>query len=191
MRRLILIAALAVAAPAQATTVFGLTFGQPLALPECVRNPTLPQSYAIEQPSLCQMHAEWHGPAGLTESEVAFPRASAPSMVSSLTIEVFSTGGLVGGARFQTAGIDDQDAVLSGLTAKYGKPDHLDRPIVRNRVGGTFEAINATWSKPDLFVEFQSAPVRIDFGSVTIETPTVKALWDARDKTRADQRTPL
>lgn len=173
------------------TTVFGLTFGQPLALPECVRNSITPSIYEPVQPVTCQRMDGRGGPAEISAVRVVFPPDSAPSLVHEDAVDVYLVNNALGGIEYETIGIEDQQLVLDQLTAKFGRPDHLERPAVQNRAGAAFTAIRATWSKPDMFVEYQSAPVRLDLRFVSIETPAVKALRDAFYKRQADQRTPL
>lgn len=69
-----------------------------------------------------------------------------------------------------TAGFTHQEALLSALSAKFGKPSKLERTPVTTGVGAKFERISAEWSGANLHVHYFGMLSSIDEGSIAVRT---------------------
>lgn len=67
-------------------------------------------------------------------------------------------------------GIRRQETVASALVEKYGKPHHIERTNLQNRMGAKFTATSMVWSFRGLHVEFDPVGETLDDGSVTIKS---------------------
>lgn len=185
MRTVLLALALSAALPAVAQeplTLFGIPFNQPLSMPECpwkdVRDYMSRDRKATKREynnihfsdALCYtQHRNIGQPPTDGNVSFVFPLSKAPSMGR-------LSGRLVQG-RLQrmtvyTSGIDSQTSDFATLTQKFGEPTTLKRPSVQNRMGATFETIEAEWTLPGgVTVAFGSTLTKIDEGIVIITTP--------------------
>lgn len=178
---------LLVAAAAQ--TVFGIALGEPLQMPECGRDEF--RSYKRPETAACRSYTNQRPDERWSRQTIQFPIASSPAIARSGMANVFLQNGVVVGVEFDTFGVEDQDAVLSDLTGKYGKPAQLERMPGQTRSGAAVNTIAADWRVPGAYVSFFSAPFRIDLGRVTVLASAAKAQSDVDAQAARAKRTPL
>jgi hypothetical protein len=161
--------------------VFGFEIGKPLGIPECKRHPLDPNIYAEYQQVTCE-NPEPNADHGYTHNIVRFSTSDRPRMVKGNLFYAIESQGVLIGARFDTNGIQYQNAIFSDLKAKYGKPTALRTSGAQNGFGASFGVIHAIWKRPGLIVIFDGATDELDEGSVTIDTPEaakIRAAWEA------------
>jgi hypothetical protein len=163
-------------------TLFGIPFNQSLAIPECpwkdVRDYMSRDRKATKREynnihfsdTLCYtQHRNIGQPPTDGNVSFVFPLSKAPSMGR-------LNGRLVNG-RLQrmavyTHGISAQASDFEMLTQKFGQPTKLNRPAVQNRMGASFDTIEAEWALSDgISVLYGSALTKIDEGIVIVSTP--------------------
>lgn len=89
---------------------------------------------------------------------------------------------------FWTLGLSSQKYDLGALIAKFGQPTEVTMPKVQNKMGATFETIEAAWKLPnDMTVVFRSVDGSIDRGQVVIATLAGNAEFNAALKTVLDK----
>ena len=181
--------------------VFGLMkIGEKFILPEC---PTYPSGgYKITVETICWKNiraaADYStqkkkkkkkdepaaaAPQALTDTVyVAFPFSEQPLLVNGSSVVASVIDGVLESIGFNTAGVDNQEFVLSKLKEKYGKPT-VNNPLkVQNHLGATFESVEALWKFDNLIVRFNSTENSLDSGLVNIDSPKgVKHREDALD----------
>lgn len=166
---LILFGNFATAAPDM--TVFGLTIGEPVRLPECVQFSsalTHPGLYSQDQPVTCKKSInllkakKFH--------EIVFGLSSAPTWVHG-TLQILESEGNLIGVSFFTNGFAEQDKVLRKLTEKYGTPTALTTSTKQDGYGVKLKALDATWKLEGLRVHFTGVVNQADQGFVSIDTP--------------------
>lgn len=186
--------------PSSATepfSVFGIPFGAPFEVPECPwresRNYLSPDRTAKQREYTQTSYSGTDGPcfvqslrnigSPIPEGDnvsVLFPLKDSPSMSKRGHLTLRIVGGKTDHMTFETRGITAQELDLESLQAKFGTPDTLNRPKAQNRMGATFETVEAVWSLAgDISVTYLSATDRIDEGVVVITTP---------DGTQAERR---
>lgn len=163
-------------------TLFGISFNQPIAVPECpwkdVRDYMSRDRKATKREynnvhfsdTLCYTQYMNIGqpPTDGTVSFV-FPLSKAPSM-GRLSGRVVA--GRLARVKIYTRGISTQTSDFEALTQKFGQPTTLRRPTVQNRMGASFDTIEAEWKLSDgVSVVYGSALTKIDDGIVVISTP--------------------
>ncbi len=95
------------------------------------------------------------------------------------------SGGRLSYMQVDTRGIRTQSQDLSALTQKFGKPDYLAQPKVQNRMGASFETIEANWNlQSGVTVSYSSTTNSIDEGIVIIATQNGLAADRLRHETR-------
>ena len=151
------------AAHAADASVFGLTFGQPLQMPECERS--VGGDYAVMTRQTC-----FQNRSGGKHTSIQFPLSQRPRIMAGDTIKCILIAGKLEGIEFKTLGAPDSDRVLTELVNKYGKPSALDRTVVKNRMGAQFDNVDASWNLPNLRVSFLGVIDKIDSGIVTVQT---------------------
>lgn len=158
----------AVATP-QVETVFGIEVGKPLSAPECQKG----RWGFAEAPTsgMC-----WTGSESTTESPLGAVRSAhfkfAPDAQPQIAINVEATliDGNVERVEFQTLGTLAIPVVMDALRAKYGKPSAEKKVPVQNRMGATFESVEAEWLRGGLSIVYLGVTHQIDRGVVTIDT---------------------
>jgi hypothetical protein len=152
-------------------TVFGLALGQDFSLPECKKSS---YGYSIATDYVCYERLfgkeKLSHPIVTETVMVRFPISESPSIAKGGVINVRIIDGKLEGIAFNTMGTRDADVVLGKLKEKYGEPKVFIPKTVQNRLGASFDAFDAAWSRPDLQVLFQSVSSSLDSGLVTIDT---------------------
>jgi hypothetical protein len=179
MTRMLCIALLSIGfsiANAADMRVFGFEFGKPIRLPECQLQPNLDEGqkiYLYAQEATClevrprniDDRTSW---TWLRFSEADWPQTTLDAPMMTI---IQSDAGALLGVRFQTSGVQYQDAIYDGLRAKYGKPTQFAKFRAQNAFGAASTVIHAKWSLPGLRVVFDGADTTFDSGTVTIDTP--------------------
>lgn len=105
---------------------------------------------------------------------VTFPFDEQPALSSRSEIVVLIVDGALEGLGFNTSGIGNQEYVLAKLKEKYGEPSVYKPLTLQNRLGATFDALEAVWTFDNLIVRFSSAENSLDSGLVNIDSPKGK-----------------
>jgi hypothetical protein len=163
-------------------TLFGIPFNQPISVPECpwkdARDYMSRDRKATKREynnthfsdALCYtQHLNIGQPPADGKISFVFPLSKAPSMgrVSGRLVN-----GRLARVEIYTRGISAQASDFEMLTQKFGQPTTLRRPTVQNRMGASFDTIEAEWKLPDgSSVVYGSALTKIDDGIVIISTP--------------------
>lgn len=177
------------AAQAGAADFMGVELGQPFAMPECVAGKYTGYEFEWERPVRpCWKHA--YGDPGEplpaeSKFQIAFVAAKDKSPPGIKSANLVVIDGKVEGVLAFTTGLESQDELLEGLTSKFGKPATLNRSDWQNRMGATFEGIDAEWSADGATVSFLGIGSRVDGGIITAYTP-VGAARESAD--RAEQK---
>src|SRR5882724_1724465 len=178
-----LIMVLCATATAQDMTVFGMRFGQPLAIPECLTkgsysidyepfpNQTCYERLIVYELFSAQLHKRYDKkhpppalpPLGTEEVRIHYPVLERPE-ISNTTLGAILIDARLEGITFGTRGTADADSVLEKLKAKYGTSPTLISNTVQNRLGASFDAFYALWIFPDLRVGFHSVSDTLDRG---------------------------
>lgn len=196
-RRIVGVAVLAAAVGAKAQEppmLFGIAFNQPLAMPECEwktreklrfsrKEPkTMENYYTSMWPKEGNCYKRPMNKVGSTEPlnnetvSIEFPLSKQP------TLGNYVAGHVVGG-RLQrlwltTGGISTQERDLQLLKEKFGQPATLLTPKQQNRMGATFDTIEAEWKLPgDITATYGSAVGKITEGTFIVATPAGQASY--------------
>lgn len=152
-------------------SVFGLQLGQPLGIPECVKDiggyPGVTDKICFERLAPRQHET---GPVVSDTIRIRFPMLSLPSYVNGSAIIGQVLNGRLEGTGFNTHGVLDQDVALDALKEKYGAPDTYSPTTVQNGMGATFKVFVATWQTADVVVTFRSTTGKTNSGLVNIDT---------------------
>lgn len=158
-------------AHADEMTAFGLPLAQEFSLPECKKGV---YGYSTGTDYVCFQRLfgrEKQSGQIVTESvRIRFPIADSPSIVRGGELIARIIDGKLEGLGFNTFGIRNADIVLGKLKEKYGDPEVFAPHTVKNALGASFEAFDASWSKINLRVHFQSVSGSLDSGLVQIDT---------------------
>lgn len=158
-------------------TVFGLTLGAPLTLPECTQRMIGTTAvYETYQSVTCAQKPHPMNTYGQPVRVIDFPKATKPLILSNFYLIALESGGNLVGVRFATNGISDQEFDLTVLTNKYGKPTSIVRNKVQNKMGAVFESIEASWNFSDLTVTLKGSNGELNFGEITVDTPIASKL---------------
>lgn len=195
MRRFIALAGI-IAVPALAAepiTVFGITIGTQLNLPECATSVIAGRRvYNSTHPAICSEAARPdQNTADVSWSRVNFPGDQAPLIAKWPYVNAYIYRGVVEGIEFPTAGVSSQDVVLDQLTQKFGQPSSMRRVPVQNAMGATFQSYEAEWRLPTLRVTFRGSVRTLDMGRVEMCSPVLCDLRTAADAVRANRRQGL
>lgn len=196
-------AALAIAAapatPAQAgepaeTAIYGIALFKPFtAMPECpYKQGNYPGAHPyytgmFETPYPCFQHINQSrigaAPTGTEKLYVTYPLGKFPEMYNGLRVSVID--GVVHGIYLGTLGINTQAHDYALLERKFGKPQVRRTVTVQNRMGATFQVIEAGWQRPEgVSLSFRGATDQLDAGEVIATTRQE----GAREQAKLDQQ---
>lgn len=178
--------------------VFGIALGEPLVLPDCPTRGVFPfekvddLAWAVD-PMTC---AEFSRPSREGDTDVGFrflPKERPSFLYTESHQDKDDTpyfvatmlDGKVISITTRTDGVFVEDAVLAKLQAKYGKPTTIERYPISTAAGGSFEAVNATWSFTDLKVVYKGTVDEVFNGTIDFYSKEGEAA-KARAKTRSD-----
>lgn len=177
-RRLIAAIGFAAAAHAQQPMpmdAFGFTFGRPLALPECAKQP-FGAMYAASTRVACVQLSK----ADAQAVTIQVPYSERPGISKSHLIGArLDAAGNLALLVVTTPGITTQDAAFSELVSKYGQPTSSDSVPLVNATGGRFDAVVAAWRSPTLEVQFYGM-VSSNTGQIIIGRPAAIAEREAK-----------
>lgn len=154
-------------------SVFGIAFGQPLAIPECPKYGSGSFiRYGFSKEACWQRPVDAAGCTPIIDGYVGveFPVLTLPYWTRTSGVTVRVVAGRAEGARIYTSGINGQDAALQALTDKYGKPSSSLNTDVQNRMGAQYTSLNSSWKVGDLTVVLLGTTGRLDEGEVEIST---------------------
>lgn len=160
MLSVILAASLAVLPP-----VLGVVVGAPLQLPECAK------ADGFVHPKDCWMR--WPGTKDARELEMSNETEAHTPFVRGVTLEL--EDGVVVAMTIRTTGIGSQDETLKAMIAKFGRPTHVVRDRLQNRMGARYVGLRASWSRPGYVVRFDSTESDLDNGAIEINTAGYEA----------------
>lgn len=158
--------------------VFGIDLGKPIQLSECESETKYGYTSYKSLVSKTCVQNKWYKYLGY-EKEVrtaTFTRDECPYFVMGCQITLLEIDDNLEGVEFSTHGLQDQEAVFSALTEKYGKPSHYNKSRVQNKMGASFDSILASWKRGGIFVTMYGTFLRLDDGRVTIDTVKGDAL---------------
>ncbi len=175
-------------------TIFGIQFNQAIAVPECPWK-EVRDSFSRDRKATKREYSNLYFSETLCYTQLSnigqppkdgnvgfiFPLSKEPSMGR-------LGGRLVNGRLVRmsiyTRGIGAQASDFETLTNKFGQPTTLKRPTVQNRMGASFDTIEAEWKLPgEVSVVYGSALTKIDEGIVIVSTPT----GDAAEKSAQEE----
>ncbi|MDR3409665.1 MAG: hypothetical protein P4L87_01765 [Formivibrio sp.] len=105
---------------------------------------------------------------------------------------VTTKNGKIISAMAVTKGVTVQDDLYQMLVVRYGKPTHVKRTAVQNRMGATFQKIDVLWAKSWGSVTFESFGDNLDEGSIigSINEAAIPAVTAALANIDAASATP-
>jgi hypothetical protein len=135
-----------------ALTVYGVTFNEPVNLPECETWSVGRLSYVPTPPKngpCLERQSALVGSESPLENEhvmVRFPVAQAPEMPKFGNLSLDIVEGRVQRVFFLTKGLARQETDLRLLTEKFGKPHSQESEVMQNSLGASFTVVTATWN---------------------------------------------
>lgn len=171
-------AASAEAASPQKVEVYGVTVGEPFTVPPCAQNGSY-DTYEAATDFTC-FWTEKPEAVAKPDGELLIKFASPAAFTTTGTIGVVVLSGIVNSIEVETTGTDSGEQVLALIAAKIGRPISIHRGPIQNAFGAQFTQIEAMWKIGDVTVEFNSAPERIDEGTLTASTPAGNSFLDAK-----------
>lgn len=168
-------------------TIFGMTLGKPLSIPNC-ENDRETASVGLcfkeppkEMPSSFEVMLTRNKMPGWLQFDANDPDTYYP-------VIDYVIDGVLEGATIKTSGIKSIDDVMSDLRGKYGKPTEIKRTKVKTTIGAEFESVSAKWILPSLYVSYDGTADSIDLGLITILTPKGLDFLNEQDKTSRNDR---
>lgn len=164
-------------------SVFGLSLGEKLAMPECPHETKGGVNLYIDTSAVAAFDGRtlskqtcfehWDTalvgqPARTEKVGIEFPEGESPSIAAKVSALVID--GLLESVFFSTAGFSTQDQVLVALRKKYGTPTKTSETKKQNALGAVFSSHFAVWKFANLTVEFRGTTDQIDDGLVNIDT---------------------
>lgn len=153
-------------------TVFGITLGESLSLPQCK-----------DRSSVEEMCFEYE--IFSKDLTIKFPPSECPDYIGgggNLSIRLLE--GRVEAIWFETTGEYSADTVLKVLTEKYGMPSKMIDNPKRNAYGVVYNSYIALWKFPTLQVRYSSILDKVTSGQVVIETDKILREEDVKNKDR-------
>ncbi len=175
--------ALAFCGSVNATTVFGIKLGAPLAMRECSYSRIDASTVIFNPPNhgRCYQLTSTSGRTALRPNDNIFVNWAQTPAISTGSADVQLVGGKVEGIGVNTAGIETQQVDLQSLISKFGKPSQLENVPMGNAMGATFKTVRARWLLVNgTHVTYLSADNRIDRGLISISTPAGRAYTRAQ-----------
>ncbi|MES2987904.1 MAG: hypothetical protein V4808_08355 [Pseudomonadota bacterium] len=187
---------IAAAEPDQSHMIFGMELGKPVSIAPCPRkvlangmasdflfDTTDPAEICFE-PDIQLRDAPWRRGA------FSFPLKRVPLIMSGNTGLTLILDGKLEGIQIDTLGYSHAEGIVRELSAKYGKPLHVD-PTQSTVSGIPVPSIEAVWQVRGVFVRYLSVDGSVETGSLWVESTkmhSVRAEW-TRKQARA--REPL
>jgi hypothetical protein len=94
-------------------------------------------------------------------------RPDFPKWASFAAIVQTNDDGQINNVVLQTKGIDVQESLYRELVAQYGKAKSLKRTAIQNRMGATFQKIDAAWVLPWGAVIFEGVSDNLEEGMLS------------------------
>lgn len=160
-------------------SMYGVQFGEPLAMTECRRTQIgSTWSYDVVNTAKAPCFARvmiggrpLETPLGDEVVSVMWPMLGAPDISREESTSVRLIGGVVHRMEIPTRGAAVQDRAFDQLLAKFGKPAQSRSIAMQNRMGASFQATVAEWELGGAFVTLLGMTTSIDRGQVVVETP--------------------
>lgn len=149
-------------------SVFGLSLGQKLSIPECEKT-KYGYSLVIKQACYQSLSAQ-KAPVVTGTILIKIPIKEIPGVIKGDTVSGQVVDGNLEAVGFNTRGISDQESALDTLQKKYGKPSAYEPRAVQNQMGATYNVFTAGWEFSELVITFQSVTDTINSGMVNIDT---------------------
>ncbi|WP_296280583.1 hypothetical protein [Pseudoxanthomonas sp.] len=165
----------ATAAP-QTETVFGIDLGKPPSAPQCQRDRWgIPEAPADGMCWTLSEKVEDTAVGRVQSAHYRFAEDAQPQIAINVDAQLID--GNVERVEFQTLGAMAIPVVMDALRAKYGKPISEEKVPVQNRMGATFDGVEATWMRGKLSVVYHGITHQVDRGAVTINTSLGHTLY--------------
>jgi hypothetical protein len=183
-------ASVARSADASGSSVFGITIGERLSLPQCPGDGSPGNRYYTGSTRVfCAMiDAPMKRNNGDTEIFAYFPFLGSPAIVKGGTLIIEQRGGVVVAVGFPTPGPNYQDIVFDELQKKYGKPSQLFHQPMQNAFRASYDVMFARWHRGGLSVRFDGSDGTITSGEVEIQTDQHEKImrdWAAHEEQSA------
>jgi hypothetical protein len=171
-------------AMAGGNTIFGLEFGKPISLPECIykerQNGSKDYETSYTQPKTCvedplQLN---DGAYPVPVRRITFSNSECPSYASEYcyAYAIEDENGNLVSVEVMTDGVSGMDQAFQKLTAKYGKPRVMKTSVAKNVLGASFKVIDAKWTNKYVSVWLKGTTSRLDNGEIIIDSPAGLAL---------------
>lgn len=172
-------------------SVFGIYIGKPIDLPDCEQDGKMD---LLNLKSACILGKKTFKKAwGADDVSFAYPEEALPPYVKGLSMGLGAEliDGNVESIAFGTNGESVQDAVLSDLKKKFGKPTSFRKVPLQNRFNAKTIGLEARWHKNGINVEFNGIEDDIDWGRVEISTDKYQKLYKDWEKLESHKQQPL
>lgn len=180
--------------PAEPWTVFGLRLGEPVSLPMCPKKVVggRVSTYLYEDDPAETCHEPDRQLRGVPwrRGSVNFPLQRMPLILHINSGFTLIADGRLEGLNFETLDHTNTDAILTELTGKFGPPSSVTR-TVGGPTGVGLPAVHAEWKLRGLYVSYRNIDRSIEYGTLDIETPAMRALRGEREAQQARERTAL
>ena len=185
--------AVASAASAQAgepaeTSFYGIALARPFTgMPECPKDTNYDNMYVIQANYPCYQHDKISrigaGLGGDEDLTIMYPSGKYPEMYNGMYLHVVN--GVVQGVKLITNGVASQTHDFALLVGKFGPPSSRRTIPMQNRMGATFDVIEASWQRPNgVSMTFKGVVNSLDTGQVNARTPQEVA----REKAMLDEQ---
>lgn len=177
------------------STVFGLEFGKPVALPVCPRAQLPGGGYSeivyeqrpaqtCHEPDIQLRDAPWR------RGSINFPINQVPLIMRGNTGFTLIVNGRLEGVDIDTLSHNNTNAIIRELSAKFGKPTSIvrDSAVV---AGISLPSVVATWRLSGLTVTYTNINDDLDAGRLLVETPVMQQVRRQLERSAEQARTPL
>jgi hypothetical protein len=184
-----------IAMAAALPTIFGLQFGAPVTLPECVHS-LLPNGrysdtvYATRQIRPCQQLSEIEIDPTPNWGGVVFPVDRMPLILGLPNLSLTIMDNKLEGMSAATLDFWSADAIIDQLVEKFGPPTRRTEVPFAMRLRSVL-GVQLLWIGEGYRIEYHAIGNSLDHGWLHVETDKARALSAAKQREIEKKRTPL
>jgi hypothetical protein len=176
-------------------TVLGQELGRPIALPECPHkrwpdgrmSPDLYERYPniiCHTPPIQLRDAPWQ------RADLYFPTDKIPLIMRGHMGDLIVIDGKLEGIRFETLGYGNAEAIISEVSAKFGKPVSIEK-ISPTIAGISVPARLVMWKSQGLIIRYETIWADVANGKIEFMTQNYFKAAERHRLQQADARTDL
>ncbi len=160
--------------PAVAPTVLGQELGKPITLPECPHKRwpdgrISPDLYELYPNIICHTPPIQLRDAPWQRADLYYPTDKIPLIMRGHTGDLIVIDGKLEGIRFETLGYGNAEAIISEVSAKFGKPASVQN-ISQTIAGISVPARLVKWKSQGLIIEYNTIWADVANGKIEFMT---------------------